>query len=427
MQVKERSPRQRVRLIILMAVGCAVAVAAMNALMSVGLGSGAVRPRILRGAGIGLVCGLLIGLVNFELLYQVNRRAKGRPLARGIGVGVPIVIMGVYMPLMMSAGTGRSGLGLLGWAWTLPVGIGAGLITAGWATRTGDSRHCPKCDYEFAFADGDEDAPVRCPECGTGWLGRLVTGRRVQSRPLIGAGVGVLAATLLLAVTLFASGGFIARAMPTPALIAWLGTSPLIGGDEAWAELATRTLTPEQRADLATRLLDLRLAERFRLTVEGKEWLDAETAAGTLPAGVQERFFAEMFRGELDVPRRVRVGEPFEVGFKHTDANDGFNYKCFLYVGGFAVGDAPLVGQRNEGYYPNLIDRARGTPYTPVSESLVANKPGPATVRADVWLMVQTGFPATITWNDDGTPVVPPTAAWVKRVEMVREIEVTGP
>ena len=99
-------------------------------------------------------------------------------------------------------------------------------------------------------------------------------------------------------------------------------------------ELVSRTLTPDQTAALARRLLDRRGASKFSMGVDSTQWLDAQITAGTLPPDLRERFFAEMFAGALHVPARVRAGEPFTVGLRGTDAADGYAYKCFVCFGG---------------------------------------------------------------------------------------------
>src|SRR5436190_937521 len=114
-----------------------------------------------------------------------------------VHAAIPALIMVALLggPSQM-LGDSMLGQALAGLWWQLPFMFGLTLAAAGIARRAGDSLHCPGCEYEFTFAEAE--APVRCPECGTGWLGRLKKGRRVKSMRLAAAGVGVAAGGLLL-------------------------------------------------------------------------------------------------------------------------------------------------------------------------------------------------------------------------------------
>lgn len=381
-------------------------------------------PRAAAVLAVSLAAGMAFGMlvvVAPAWLEQRGARPERVVWLRALAPGAMLMV-----GLM---GTMTIARGSLLWAFAefgflVVIMIGSGIMSAGHMRREGDSRHCPKCDYEFGFPD-ESAAPRTCPECNEPWIGRLVRGTRKGSPRLMIAG-GVVMCSSFVFVTGGMWGGGVARHLPTSVLIMWASGARF--NSAPMAELASRTLTPAQTADLARRLLDRRAADRFSLGVEGKQWLDAQVTAGTLPADLRERFFAEMFMGGVHAPARVRAGEPFTVGLRDTDGADGYTYRCFVCIAGFGVGDeAPTAGRSADAFYPNLIDAADPSPYSDniPTATLVAAAPGTTVVRAEIWVVVASRSPAPVRWGSDGTPSFSGPVEWVRKVVLEKRVTVT--
>lgn len=356
-----------------------------------------------------------------RLLEQRGAPPRLLMFVRG-SLGV-VPLLGVMV--VQAVAQGSIWAGVRSYGVMIPVFLGMGVISAGMLNRAGSTRHCPSCDYEFGF-ENEAGAPSRCPECGTPWLGRLVTGRRMRSPMLITVGGVICVAPYVLMFVGLGTG--VARWLPTGVLLTWVSASKF--NDAPMQELAARTLSADQAADLAERLLNRRRESApIPIGVEAKEWLEAQVAAGALPEPLRERYFAEMFTGRLAAPSRVKAGEPFRVALRDTRAWDGYSHKCIVYIAGFGVGDGPAeAGRSTEGYYPILIDSARhsrGAAGEIPGATLTIAEPGKHRVRAEVWVVVLTGFPKPVTWNDDGTPNLPATALWSKKVVLEGDVVVT--
>lgn len=381
------------------------------------------RPRTAAALAVALVMGMGAGLLMVAAPGWLERRGVRPERIVLLRSFAPLgLIVGMLVVIAVARGSVLGALITFGW-WWLPMYAGAGIASAGHLRREGDARHCPKCDYEFGFPD-ESAAPRVCPECGTAWIGRLVRGTRKGSPGMMAVGYAVAGSTF---VFMFSgmTGLNLAPHLPTGALIAWTGAGEHI--TKPMAELAGRTLTAEQTVDLARRLLDRRAAARYSISADGIKWLDAQIAAGALPAELRERFFAEMFTGDLHAPSSVRVGEPFTVGLRGSDAADGFTHKCFVCIAGFGVGDGPATAGRSaDAHYPNLINMAKPTAYTKAATAtLVANRPGETVVRGEIWIVVAGRSPAPVTWGSDGTPSFAAPVDWVKKVVLERRVRVT--
>ncbi len=305
-------------------------------------------------------------------------------------------------------------------SWQIPFMFGWMLAIGGWGRRVGESMHCPHCEYEFKF-DHEEDAPIRCPECGRGWLGLLKKGRRVRSPRLIVGGIALAFTGMIVMQPIFYMG-FLAPHLPTPLLFASLYTAPK-NVYTAWEELALRPLDPKWTRVMAENVLRQRGHDQYESSPS--QWFEKMDAAGKIPAELRERFYRESLSAELDVPRRVKAGEEFaaHLRVKHLASGGG---TMGLMFGGYFVGDdTGAVGRMHKtewGYLlrPGVFSRYRDV----LEQKLRTEQPGELRVRAVYWVVYQPSFTESLVWKEDGTPRRPVGAKWFERVELEKVVKV---
>ena len=312
------------------------------------------------------------------------------------------------------------GNALNGMWWMVPFSFGTGLAVAGLKRRAGDSLHCPKCEYEFKF-DVAADAPARCPECGTPWLGMLKKGRRVRSGRLIAVGAAVTIGAFLLLNPVFYIGS-LAPHLPTSLLYASLYTSPR-SVYTAWDELATRPLDAGSIEMMARRVIRFRAREQYDSAPSG--WFEKMVAARKIPAGLLERYYAEAFVADLSVPRRVRAGQEFEVSLRVSHVANGWGDKIGLMFGGYRVGDETAAGREDATLWeyqlrPGVFEGRKDVAVRKVK----AEKAGEVRVKATWWIVVEPSFREELKWTDAGEPRTPASALWFRRFDAEKVVRV---
>lgn len=370
---------------------------------------------------------LLVGLLCLAAFRSLHRRAATLKPERMpmVHVGMLLIFMGGFYGCMILSVTGSLLNAFLMNLYMMPLMIGVALIQSGWMRRSGDSLHCPACEYEFNFPNPD-DAPNRCPECGSGWLGLLKKGRKHKSNRLIAWGVGVCLLTLL--------GGIasqpifylpsLAPRLPTPVLYSILYLAPR-GGFQAWNELARRPLTDEWTQTMARRLLTERREANW--SPPGDDWFVAGIAAGTISQPLVEQYYRESHRAELRAPSTVRAGERFNLALRVQHVVGGPN-PFGIFFGGYALGDAERVGPEPKtiwahdmspkGLFERHVDIQQRTFTAPAT-------PGPFKVRVTYWVVCVPSFMEPLVWGNGSVPIKPKDALWFERVDLERTITVT--
>ncbi|MBC7771535.1 MAG: hypothetical protein H7210_03465 [Pyrinomonadaceae bacterium] len=307
-------------------------------------------------------------------------------------------------------------------SWMLAMMAGFSLVQFGWGRRVGESRHCPRCEYEFGFTD-DADAPIRCPECGTGWLGRLKKGRHIRSRKLMIFGV-VFACSALFVLNPVFYLPWLAPRIVTPILFAGLYVAPK-GGYTAWGELINRPLDHDWTLVLARKVLSLR-REKTWSDGGASEWFEAMMANNQIPADLTDRYYRESLEAHIHAPTRVKPGSSFTVSLRVTHARGGSRDQMGIMFAGYSIDAAPPTVGRSAAtlwrhhFSPGVMARKKDV----LQASLMAPDATEFQLRAVFWLVHQPSFMDELSWRDDGTPAQPKTALWFERRELVKTIHV---
>jgi len=317
--------------------------------------------------------------------------------------------------------------------WIFPFSIGTTLMSGGWVHRKGDSQHCPRCEYEFNFPDPN-DAPIRCPECGSGWLGMLRKGRRVKSNRMILAGVAVVLGSMLIFHPVFYMG-WLGRNAPTSILYTALYIAPR-SGYFAWGELAKRPLDPEWAAHMGDRIL----ANRARGTSDSSacEWFEAAITSNSVTPEQVERYYAESLIAEIRAPNAVQAGKSFRVSISVKNAPPSGARQMGIMFAGYSIvepgeqkttdDEGERVGRRHATLWRHeMRTRVFDSRGDVLQETLIAPAQGDFEVRAVYWLVHQPNFSENLKWQDDGTPERPAAAVWFERVELKRTVRVRTP
>jgi hypothetical protein len=206
--------------------------------------------------------------------------------------------------------------------------------------RAGDSLHCPKCDYELGVSP--DEAPPRCTECGTPWLGKWERGRSRRSPRL--AAVGVLIAVLgsaPLVMQWTGLGSASLSLLSNPMLISVTAIDAWGNNKGSWSELNRRKLTPAEHDLLAEKLLELRRAQGY-LYGPPAAWLDTAATAGTISAPLVQRYYDDWFEPRLSIPAQVRLNEQVLIRMTAEERRGGPNTWMYIWVRQVLIDGTPI-------------------------------------------------------------------------------------
>jgi hypothetical protein len=268
-----------------------------------------------------------------------------------------------------------------------------------------------------------------CTECGADWEGLGGTVRKY----IPSARAKRWRKPYWAAVCTFFIFSYLAPVVPDR----WLPTSILASraqesryAPEAWYALSQRTLSPQLRLELQT----AQVVERVRnpdgwLLDDG--WLYQEIVAGAVPDQLLRRLFA-IDQMSLVGPDRLAPGTVGKVRFHapipSRSATVNLKAKLLVYAGRPTVNGTPVT--RSADSY--AFAQARWTPsdhqcakaqcdqYQP--DLVVTGTSEPLHVARPVWL-IYAPLTSPLTFNDDGSPVIPSTAVWSARLDLEHTIE----
>jgi hypothetical protein len=396
-------------------VACIGGVISILVIVLAALGLISVTAAVWRVLAIAGLCGLS-ALVYFRLVRMAGTTKPER--MPYVHAAISFMGLATFYLVITVVGWGTGISGGASYMWMLPVVVGMTLAVGGWGRRVGESLHCPKCEYEFAFKD--EDAPVRCPECATPWLGQLRKGRRVRSGRMIAWGVALAVLGMVVLQPVFWLGP-LAKLLPTPILYAGLYMHPQ-SMYTTWDELASRPLGDRWIRAMAGRVMADR--NRRQWNVSGSRWFDAVESVGKMPADLVDKYYREGFKAEVMLPRRVKSGVQFDTKVRVTRAVEGWNGKIGVMFGGYAIDGGVAIGREPEAVWGYALRPPVFTAHKDVfRRTLSIATPGMHRVKVVYWVIYQPSF-WKIDWGADHTPVKPAKAQWFQRVEVEREIEV---
>lgn len=390
--------------------GVGAAAIAVGTTLSV-LSGGSLLSAAARALIVVLLAAAAIWAYSATLRIAHRSKPERLPLIHAITSSLSLLTIMGSITLMIPAFRGMAP-----W-WQVPFIFGLTFASGGWARRVGDSMHCPACDYEFNF--DQENAPIRCPECGTPWLGRLKRGRRIRSLRLAALGVALALFGGLLMNPIFYMP-WIGASLPTPLLYATLYASPR-SMYPCWDELAKRSLSERWTRVMAQRVLSYRKTNSWDQSPA--KWLETQISTAQLSDDLVHRYYAEGFQARLIVPSRVTAGKAFDACLRITQASSG-NSPMVVMFAGYAVNDGPLVNRAADPVWAyKLHPSVLASYHDDFQAALDAPSPGPARVRAVFWVIYQPSF-NTLHWQPDGTPERPANTPWYERRELEATVQV---
>jgi hypothetical protein len=372
-----------------------------------------------RAAGVAAIAGAVIW--GYAALVRYARRLppEKMPFVHAVigGLG-PMSFYAVIWPMIRGTSWGDM-LPMV--AWMVPFMFGTTLIAGGVTRRVGESLHCPKCEYEYAYAE-PADAPLRCPECGAHWIGLLKKGRRVRSPRMMTAGIVVCTLGLLIASPVFYMRS-LAPQLPTGVLCASVYVNP---GSSfgAWEELAKRPLSEGWIRRLAAMAIERRARMSFDLGTNG--WFEAMVGAGKMPDDLARQWYHAGWRAELDVPARVKLGDGITAKIRVFHAAGGSSMCLGVMFGGYEAGDSTTpIGRREKTEWAHELDPQNFEGHRDAFvQTLTAGHAGALRVRATYWLVYLPSFMEQLHWQEDGTPLPPTNALWFEKVVVEKAVRV---
>ena len=304
-------------------------------------------------------------------------------------------------------------------SWQFPFMIGSMLVGSRLLTRVGDSLHCPHCEYPYTFEDAD--APIRCPECGKGWLGILKKGRKKWTFKNTGFGFALIFFSLLVFTPTFYIGR-LSPYLPTSLLFASSYLTPT-NNHIAWDELATRKLSPYWTSVMAKRVLSMREKNPYNVSTG---WFEQTAAKGTISSDLQERFYVEGLQADLLVPTKVQVNVPFPAALRVTHAATGDRIGGRVLFAGYYIDHKPTaVGRLDESVWFRDLRPDFSKPHRDCLEQpITITTKGEHKIRVVYWVVYLQKFNDPLIWLPNGTPSPIPTATWMKRYEFTKTIRV---
>jgi len=307
-----------------------------------------------------------------------------------------LILSSAALLMLMALIGSKYGVGSIDFMFMIIGPMGFAIMTNGLALRTGDSLHCPSCDYQAP--PGDPTLLDRCSECGHELKDNLVRGRRTRSPFMIRTGAIIVALWL---VPIFGSlaglSPVVYRYVPTPVLIGWTSMSSATQSPRLQrrvSELTTRTLTHAQRTQLINLMLDMRRRDG-NTPFAAAAWIDGlvqlpDASPDALSHELKHRHFTEGFEPVLRAPAAARVGDTVTLQVKGTHRMAFHIHWPWLRIESITVNGERLPDEDDPRWAFGLYLDPRGGPFQDPHARLsldyewTPSVAGPHTIRVTV-------------------------------------------
>ena len=191
----------------------------------------------------------------------------------------------------------------------------------------------------------------------------------------------------------------------------------------AWDELASRKLNPYWTSVMANRVLALRDGNDHETS---SRWFEKVATSGAISPLLADRYHAEGFHANLELPQHVKVGEHFSAALRVTHASSGSTeYPGILFAGYYIDANPASVGRLDETQWIFKLSPAFLSNYRDCfPQQFAADHKGETRIRVVYWLVYQPSFNDQLKWQPDGSPAPITGAFWIKRFEDTRTIRV---
>lgn len=351
-------------------------------------------------------------------------------------------------------GLGGLAFGYLG----LVAAIGPMMMSRALRSRTGESLHCPRCDYEAVSSEASlHNVPEYCPECGFSWEHFLVRGRNSPSRRravlwALATMIGILIGANGLANSIQRLVKFVPTFMLIESVTRGGGSGTALSSLDfinQWQELATRSLSSQQSERLAMMLVER--VGKSPIDIFQSIWLKQAFGANVLPATLLDKYLEKRITSESILAPPAENGDRVFV-LRILD-HDTHGYGTFFTVlADCRIEPTGILLASNAGWYrPRMtfprteedneqsfittaptIAAPRPSLRIPIPAKVLAeaSERGDSVIRAKVWLFYS---PATFVGSRVppadliANPALDPRARLFRTIELEARVESGSP
>ena len=201
------------------------------------------------------------------------------------------------------------------------------------------------------------------------------------------------------------------------------------GSDKVvWDEIAKRTFTAKENAQLAENVIRNRTAQGSFVHSRSNDWLTTQFNAQKLTPEMVVNLRRSYWVPEVILPENIIAGEPFSVileGKSSPEINPVLVGTVICFEG-VSVDDGPYQGQEERGLRVIEANASFNQGYSRFNTTITIDTPGMHTIRMKYWLMDRgyAWIKEPLPRNEDGLLTMPDDATWMIPVTIDTEVAV---